>query len=129
MKRLLMIAVGCVLLASSSASWAQSGPDDSGLNARERYARRGWDDGDRDRDDERPYHGQGPHHGWDGPGGSRGGAQFWLRSGDVRLGVRCDPNEPMRACVDAAMTLLDKARSLPSAGATSAPPPSPPAAR
>ena len=96
MKRLLMIAVG-VLLASSSASWAQSGPDDSGPNARERYARRGWDDGDRDRDDERSYHGQRPHHGWDGPGGSRGGAQFWLRSAmcasacaAIRMS-RCEP--------------------------------------
>ena len=129
MKRLLMTAAGCVLLASSSASWAQSGPDGSGLDPSEGYARGRWDDGDRDRDDRRPYDGRRPHHRWDGSGGSGGGARFWLRSGDVRLGVRCDPNEPMRACVDAAMTLLDKARSLPSASATSAPPPSPPAAR
>src|SRR6476619_4656812 len=122
MKRLLMTAAGCALLASSSGSWAQSRPDGSGLDPREGYARR-----DRDRDDRRPYDGRRSYHGWDGSGGSRGGARFWLRSGDVRLGVRCDPNEPMRACLDAAMTLLDKARSLPSASATSAPPPSPPA--
>lgn len=39
------------------------------------------------------------------------GASFWLRSGDLRLGARCAPGESMRACVDAALLLLDKAKS------------------
>lgn len=36
------------------------------------------------------------------------GASFRIQRGDVRLGVRCAPNEPMQACVAAASALLDK---------------------
>lgn len=39
------------------------------------------------------------------------GASFWLRSGDLRLGAHCAPGESMRACVEAALLLLDKAKS------------------
>jgi hypothetical protein len=51
-------------------------------------------------------------------GGGRGAA-FFLRSGDATVAVRCDPGDSMRACVDATLTLLEKARSaLPQAGGT-----------
>jgi hypothetical protein len=62
----------------------------------------------------------------EGGGGSRGrSAGFFLRRGDTTVGIRCDPRDSMRACVDAALTLLDKARSLPAAGtAPSGTPPS-----
>jgi hypothetical protein len=49
----------------------------------------------------------------------RKGASFWLRSGDLRVGVRCAPSESMRACVDAALLLLDKAKSAQTPGSTS----------
>jgi hypothetical protein len=129
MKRLLMTAAGCVWLAGAAPVWAQSPPDGGqGRPERQDYRgerdwRGGW--GGDDRDDWRG------HRGWGGAGAARGGAAFWLRSGDTRLGVRCDPSEPMRACVDAAITLMDKARSLPAASPTPAPNPGagPPAAR
>jgi hypothetical protein len=135
MKRALIIAAGCALLAGPA--WAQSppsGPDRDGdrMDRRDmswdRDRRGGWRRGDRDRD-ERPYRdddprgpGEGWHGGWSRDGGHRHGAGFWLRSGDTRLGVRCDPNEPMRACVEAATTLLDRMRSLPTLGAAATPP-------
>ena len=79
---------------------------------------------DRDRDDDedgwrdrREYRAQrGPdydddHHGWRHGGlHRRGGARFFLRSGETRLGVVCDSAESMRNCVDAVMTLFDKVR-------------------
>jgi hypothetical protein len=42
---------------------------------------------------------------------ARSGASFVVRSGDTRLAVRCSPQESMRACVEAATTLLDRART------------------
>ena len=61
----------------------------------------------------------------DAPGSRlRRGAGFLLRSGDATVAVRCDPQENMRACVDATTTLLERARSaLPPGGAPGAPPP------
>lgn len=58
---------------------------------------------DSDRDEDFQDHGEG----WRGGKG----ASFWLRSGDLRLGARCAQGEAMRACVDAALLLLDKAKS------------------
>jgi hypothetical protein len=51
----------------------------------------------------------------DMPGGA---ARFDIRVGDARMKVKCDPRETMRVCVDAALTLLDKARSLPQTNAS-----------
>ena len=44
-------------------------------------------------------------------------AAFHIRVGDARMKVKCDPRETMRSCVDAALSLLDKARSLPQTNA------------
>jgi hypothetical protein len=56
-----------------------------------------------------------------GGGGGRG-ASFFLRSGDATVAVRCDPGDSMRACVDATLTLLEKAKAaLPQAGTTPSP--------
>ena len=131
MKRTLIIAAGCALLAAPGAAWAQSpppGPDRDGDRTErhdvrgDRDWRGGWGRDDRDRD----YGPRGSGEGWQGSwgrdGGHRHGAGFWLRSGETRLGVRCDPNESMRACVDAATTLLDRMRLLPASGATATPP-------
>jgi hypothetical protein len=46
-----------------------------------------------------------------GGGGPRRGASFLFRSGDATIAVRCDGKESMRACVDATLALLDKART------------------
>jgi hypothetical protein len=64
----------------------------------------------------------------DTDGGPRRGAGFLLRRGDATVAVRCDPRDSMRTCVDATLTLLDRARSLaPEGGAAPSPgPPSPP---
>jgi hypothetical protein len=52
-------------------------------------------------------------------GGPGRGASFFLRSGDSTVAVRCDAGDSMKACVDATLTLLDKARAaLPQAGST-----------
>jgi hypothetical protein len=46
----------------------------------------------------------------------RGGASF-LRNGDAMVAVRCDPQDSMKSCVDATLTLLDRARSMQTSGA------------
>src|SRR4051794_12548283 len=51
----------------------------------------------------------------EGDGGDRHhgrGASFFLRVGDTRIAARCSSGESMRACVDATLMLLDKAKSL-----------------
>jgi hypothetical protein len=50
-------------------------------------------------------------------GSRRGGAAFFLRNGDASVAVRCDPQDSMKACVDATLTLLDRARSMQPSGA------------
>ena len=60
-------------------------------------------------------------------GGEMGSAHFRIRSGDASVMVRCGDEEPMKACVEAAMMLLDKLRSKPPApGVSSTPSPAPP---
>ena len=46
-----------------------------------------------------------------------GGAAFFLRNGDAMVAVRCDPQDSMKSCVDATLTLLDRARSMQPSGA------------
>ena len=54
--------------------------------------------------------------------GSRHGFGFLLRHGDSTIAVRCDPNDSMKACVEATSTLLERARSsMPSAPPAAAP--------
>ena len=47
---------------------------------------------------------------------SNGGSSFHMKVGDAKIDVRCGPRETLKECVDAATTLLDKARSLPVTG-------------
>lgn len=61
---------------------------------------------DRDRDYRRGY----------GDDASGGGSSFHMKIGDAKINVRCAPRETLKDCVDAATTLLDKARSLPVTG-------------
>jgi hypothetical protein len=39
-------------------------------------------------------------------------AHFRFRRGDAEIDIHCALQEPMRACVDAASTLLDKVQSM-----------------
>jgi hypothetical protein len=81
------------------------------------YSDRGRDSADRDyRDRYRPNDDRvGGLEDRKGDGGDRHherGARFFLRVGDTRIAARCSDGEPMRACVDATLMLLEKAKSL-----------------
>ena len=110
MKKALMMAAGLMLISLPALSQSSTENEDRGRS----YDRR-------DGDLEELLRGIGD----DGAGSRlRRGAGFLLRSGDATMAVRCDPEENMRACVDAATTLLERARSTLPAGATpGAPPP------
>jgi hypothetical protein len=105
-----LITAACLLVLPVSALAQGSSRDD-----RDRFydrSDRGKDEGryhpneDRDRD----Y--------WRGNGDdvARGGSSFHMKVGDAKIHVRCGPRETLKDCVDAATTLLDKARSLPVTG-------------
>jgi hypothetical protein len=111
MKKALVVAAGLMLIALPALSQSST---DTGDRDRS-YDRR-------DRDDlEELLRGIGD----DGSGSRlRRGAGFLLRSGDATVAVRCDPQENMRACVDATTTLLERARAaLPPGGTPGTPPP------
>ena len=98
MKKALAIAAGLMLVALPALSQRATDTDNAGRSSNQR-----------DRDDlEEFLRGIGD----DGPGSRlRRGAAFLLRSGDATVSVRCDPQESMRACVEATTTLLERARS------------------
>ena len=137
MKRILIVGAACALLTGAGQAWAQpapGGPDRGGDRmerpdaGRDRDGRGWWGRGDRDhwhayRDGEGPW---GSREDESGRGGRGRGAGFRLQSGDTRLEVRCSPDESMRACVEAATTLLDRARSSSNTSASTTPP-APPA--
>jgi hypothetical protein len=50
--------------------------------------------------------------------GRRGGPSFFLKSGDSIVAVRCDPQDSMKSCVDATITLLERAKSVQAGGGT-----------
>jgi hypothetical protein len=103
MKKALLVAAGLMLVALPAFS---QNSDDSGDRGSS-YGRQ-----DRDLDD--------LLRGLDSRMSARApqrGAGFLLRAGDTTLAVRCDPRDSMRACVDAATTLMDRARTtMPSGG-------------
>jgi hypothetical protein len=103
MKKVLLVAAGLMLVAVPAFSQSSDETDDRGSS----YSRR-----DRDLDDLL----RGLDERRSGGGPARG-AGFLLRSGDATLAVRCDPRDSMRSCVDAATTLIERARTaMPSAG-------------
>jgi hypothetical protein len=119
MKKALLMAAGLMLVTLPAFSQSSDEPEDRGSS----YNRR-------DRDLEDLLRGLDERRSGGGPAR---GAGFLLRAGDVTLAVRCDPRDTMRACVDAATTLMERARAaMPSAGgaggaAPGAPPPREPA--
>jgi hypothetical protein len=103
--------ITAVLLLSSFPAFSQTG---GGEGRDSSYSRR-------DRDLEDILRGMGDH----GREGSRrgGGAAFFLRSGDGTVAVRCDPQDSMKSCVEATLTLMDRARSMQPSGAAPGGPP------
>ena len=93
-----------VLFLTPFPAFSQGAPSGDGRDSS--YSRR-------DRDLEDLLRGIGDH----GREGRRGGAFFFLRSGDATVAVRCDPQDSMKSCVDATVTLLDRARSMQPSGA------------
>lgn len=111
-------------------SWTQSSRDGRDhQSGQERQSGRDRSSMDRrgDRDDR-------DHDRIGGMGGMRGGmhggmgmmrmrgmgaAHFMLRSGDTRMAVVCSPNESMKACVDAATQLMDRAARVAPGSTTS----------
>ena len=111
MKQALLIAVGVLVMSSPSFS--------QGSTETELRGGRAYDLQDRQLAE--LLSGVG-----DVPSGRRlgRGAGFLLRSGDTTVAVRCDPQETMRACVEATTTLLERARAtLPSRGNPGTQPP------
>lgn len=104
MKRAFVITA--VLLLSPFPAFSQTAPGGEGHDSS--YSRK-------DRDLEDILRGIGDY----GRGGLRrgGGAGFFLRNGDAMVAVRCDPQDSMKACVDATLTLLDRARTMQPSGA------------
>jgi hypothetical protein len=102
--------ITAVLLLTPFPALSQTAPGGDGRDSS--YSRK---DRDKDRDLEDILRGMGDH-GREGPRRG-GGAAFFLRSGDGTVAVRCDPQDSMKSCVDATLTLLDRARSMQPSGA------------
>jgi len=107
MRKALLMAFALAVSASSAQAQGRDGDrdDDDGWKRDHREYRHG-----RDRHDDDEW---GEEH--RGRFGRGGGARFFVRSGETRLGIVCDPGESMRNCVDAALTLLDRAKQVGSA--------------
>jgi hypothetical protein len=122
MHKAIILAAGLALAATSAlaqGSWRDRDDDD----------RRGWREDrrewsrDRDRDGMR---GRSTDDMRDDDEGGPRAARFHVRSGDARMGVRCDERESMRACVDAALTMFDRIRSQQGTGGTTSSAPASP---
>ncbi|WP_210497015.1 hypothetical protein [Microvirga antarctica] len=119
MRTVLILAAGLTVMATSAFSQPYSRDrDDAGRGGW--YERRGdWERG-REPDD---------RHGSASPSENEpdndrgdGGARFSLRMGDTHIRVVCGDREPSRACVEAAILLLDRVKA---SAPASPPPPSP----
>jgi hypothetical protein len=103
--------ITAVLLVSPFPAFSQTAPGGDGRDSS--YSRS-------DRDLEDILRGMG---GYAREGLRSGGAAFFLRNGDAMVAVRCDPQDSMKSCVDATLTLLDRARSMQPSGAAPGGPP------
>jgi hypothetical protein len=99
-----VFVITAVLLLSPFPAFSQTAPSGDGRDSS--YSRRDRDLGD-------ILRGIGDY----GREGRRGGAAFFLRSGEATVAVRCDPQDSMKSCVDSTLTLLDRARSMLPSGA------------
>ena len=102
MKRIFVITA--MLLLSPFPAFSQNAPGGGEGEHDSSYSRK-------DRDLMDLLHGMGGYA-REGMGMRGGGAAFFLRNGDAMVAVRCDSQDSMRTCVDATLTLLDRARSM-----------------
>ena len=110
-----LLGPSTILPALTTSSFAQEWRDsEDAINGREmrdaltsHSEDRGYTEHRRDRDFDGLLRELGGTRG----GGPGRGAAFFLRNGDATVAVRCDSGDSMRACVDATLTLLDKARA------------------
>jgi hypothetical protein len=115
MQKILILAAGLALVATSAYSQTSSRDRDDYGREEWRESRGGWD-----QDDDR-RRGRG-HHDDDR---SASGAHFFIRSGDAQLRVVCGGRESTQACVDAALRMFDRVQAQ--QGAAPRSPSSPPA--
>lgn len=105
-----LITAACLLVLPVSVLAQGSSRDDRD---------RSYDRSDRGKDEGRYHPDEDRDWGyWRGNGDdvARSGSSFHMKVGDAKIHVRCGPRETLKDCVDAATTLLDKARSLPVTG-------------
>lgn len=147
MRKALLIVAGCAAILSTAAlSQSARGPGDDGSRP-DGYrgegprdsSRDSWRDGGRERwrdqwresgkdasrDGERGEREGGWRGGnrmWREQGEKRGGASFVLRNGSASIAMRCG-DDPLQACVDAALKLMAQARSAQPATPPNAPVP------
>jgi hypothetical protein len=114
------ILLAAAMVVSASVAQAQGRDRDRDRDDADDYRREYRQERGRDRDDD---------HRWHHRGGFGGGARFFIRSGETRLGVVCDRGESMRTCVDAALTLFDRIRQGAPSGTSSTTGGSPPTSR
>ncbi|MGO4571448.1 hypothetical protein [Microvirga sp. 2TAF3] len=113
MNKTLFAVIGLMLLPLPALSQGMSRSEDQDSS----YSRKDRDEDGSLRDLLRDMYGD---------GGASRGALFRLRSGDAAVTVRCDSRDSMRACVEATLTLLDRAsRAMPQAGGQGGAPPPP----
>lgn len=107
MRKIIMTAACLLALPLPALAQGSSREDDRDRSYERTDGRRGegryHPDEDRDRDYRRGH----------GDDVSRGGSSFDMKMGDAKIQVRCGPREALKDCVDAAITLLDKTRSMP----------------
>lgn len=108
-----LAAAACLLVLPLPVLAQSSSRDDDRDRSYDRSDSRKDDRYRPNEDWDRSYHGR---YGDDFP---RRGSSFHIRIGDAKIQVRCGPRETLKDCVDAATTLLDKARSLPVTGGAS----------
>jgi hypothetical protein len=115
MRKTIILAAGLALVATSAFS--QTSPRDREDTSRGWYDGRGDSDRGRDfgqwhgrmmrdHDEGRDYNDRRADDGQRDE--TSGGARFFLRSGDTQLRIVCGDRESTRACVDAAMLLMER---------------------
>ena len=111
MKNLLLAAAATVLLAGGGAAWAQmpgqAAVPAPGSDAQQPAEHHGMEGG------EHEMHGHGGGHWMRMMMQGTKSAHFHFRRGENAVDIRCAADEPTKACVEAATTLMDKLAAQP----------------
>ena len=93
-------------------AFAQRGDDDHRADRGREWRDHDDGQGDRDRFRDRSSYSEDGDRRYERFGGRQRGSSFFLQSGNARIVVRCG-DEALRSCIEAATTLMEKARQLP----------------